>query len=158
MNTPIIPADESIDLRRGIDHIGVGIAAVIHDGNGKVLLMKRGQKARDEQGHWDVCGGAIEFGESIEAALRRELMEELQTTPLEITFLGAYDAHREYKGAKTHWVQLFHAVKVDPATVAIGEPHKIETIDWFTSDIFPEPLHSQFWKGMKLAQAQGIIS
>ena len=98
----IIPASEHIDHRRGVDHIGVGVVCIIHDGNGRILLMKRGQKARDEQGRWDVCGGAVEFGEPLLYALRRELMEELCVEPVKIEFLTGYDAHREHQGHKTH--------------------------------------------------------
>jgi 8-oxo-dGTP diphosphatase len=153
----IIPANESVDIRRGIDHIGVSIACIVHDGNGKVLLMKRGQKARDEQGRWDICGGAVEFGEQILDAIHRELEEELCTQPLDIQFLTAYDAHREHEGKKTHWIALVHSVQVDPRSVSIGEPHKIDTIDWFSSDNFPEPLHSQFWKSMEIALKHSVI-
>lgn len=40
--------------------------------NSKLLLLKK-----RHEGFWDIPGGRIEFGESIEAALRRELAEEL---------------------------------------------------------------------------------
>ncbi len=139
-------ADTKTDLRRGIDHIGVGVCAVVHDGKGNVLLMKRGEKARDERGKWDIVGGAIEFGEPVIDALRRELKEELCTEALEVEFLVAYDAHRVINNTETHWVQLVHFVKVDPAKVSIGEPHKIAEIGWFTKDNLPDPRHSQFDK------------
>ncbi len=158
MNLRITPAaEDTIDLRRGIDHIGVGVASVIHDGNGRILLMKRGPKARDEQGCWDICGGAIEFGESIEEAIRRELDEELRAEALDIKFLTAYDAHRVHEGSPTHWVQVIHAVRVDPKNVQIGEPHKIAEIGWFTTDSLPAPLHSQFSKSFQAAQEKGIV-
>ena len=70
-------ADTRVDLRRGIDHIGISASFVIHDGTGNVLLQRRGPGARDENGNWDVGGGAIEFGESIDEAIRREVKEEL---------------------------------------------------------------------------------
>lgn len=149
--------DDSLNLRRGFDHIGVGVCAVIHDGKGKILLMKRGPKARDEHGRWDICGGAIEFGESIDKAIRRELKEELCTKALEIDFLTVYDAHREHDGKKTHWVQIIHAVRVDPARVSIGEPHKIAEIGWFSADKLPRPLHSQFDKSVGAAKAAGFV-
>lgn len=153
----IHPAPAHIDHRRGIDHIGVGIVAVVHNGNGQILLMKRGLKARDEQGRWDVCGGAIEFGETIDQAVRREVLEELSTEPIDIVFLSAYDAHREHEGRKTHWVQIVHAVQVDPSKVSVGEPHKIDELRWFDIDAMPEPLHSQFSKCFTLAKEAGFL-
>jgi 8-oxo-dGTP diphosphatase len=150
-------ATEAVDLRRGIDHIGVGVCCVVHDGKGNMLMMKRGDKARDEQGRWDIVGGAIEFGESIDSAIKRELYEEICTKPLEIKFVGAYDAHREHNGDKTHWVQLLHTVLVNPDDVTIGEPHKIAELSWFTRSTLPEPLHSQFEKSFSIVTQLGII-
>lgn len=152
-------ASKKIDLRRGIDHIGVSATSVIHDGSGRVLLMKRGPEARDERGAWDNCGGAIEFGESIDEAIRREVREELCVDPLEIKFSHCYDAHRTHAdGNPTHWIALVHFVKVDPNGVKIGEPHKIAEIGWFTKDTFPEPLHTQFWKTIQPALDNGIVA
>lgn len=154
----IVPAEEKIDMRRGIDHIGVTVNSIIHDGEGNVLLMKRGPKARDERGRWDICGGALEFGELIEEGIRREVMEELCTEALEIRFLYAGEAHRiNHDKDKTHWVWLLHAVKIDPSKVKIGEPHKITDIAWHHSKNLPLPLHSQFHKALKHAKAHKII-
>ena len=58
---------------------------------------------------------------------------------------------------KTHWIAIMHAVKVDLKEVKIGEPDKIEDIDWFTSDNLPTPLHSQFWKSYQIALDEGIV-
>jgi len=82
-------ASDKVDLRRGVDHIGVSASFVVHDGQGRVLLQKRGTKARDEQGKWDVGGGAIEFGESIDEAVRREIKEELCVDPLDVEFCAS---------------------------------------------------------------------
>lgn len=158
MKFKVTIADEKTDMRRGIDHIGVGVVSAIHDGKGRLLLMKRGPKARDERGCWDVCGGSIEFGESIDEAIKREVMEELCAEPLEIDFMCTYDAHREHEGKRTHWVQVVHAVRVDPNKVKIGEPHKISEIRWFGLDDLPEPMHSQFFRTLKAAKEHKIIN
>jgi len=150
-------ADEKKDLRRGIDHIGISASFIIHDGKGSVLLQKRGASARDENGNWDVGGGAIEFGESIDEAVRREIKEELCVEPINLQFLTVYDAFRELKGVKTHWIAVMHAVQVNPTSVKIGEPDKIEELGWFNSNELPSPLHSQFWKSYQVALDKGIV-
>lgn len=150
-------ADNKKDLRRGVDYIGVSASFVIHDGKGQVLLHRRGAGARDENGRWDVGGGAIEFQETLEEAVRREIMEEFCTEPLDIQFLTVYDAFRELNGVKTHWIAVMHTVKVDPDKVKIGEPDKVDELGWFTSDNLPSPLHSQFWKSYQLALDKGIV-
>lgn len=145
------------NFKRGFDYIGVSACAVVHDGHGNILLMKRGAKARDEHGRWDITGGAIEFGQTIEETLRKELKEELCTEPLDIKFLTLYDAFREYEGSRTHWVALIHAVRVDPKTVKLGEPEKFDEIGWFNSNTLPSPLHSQFEKSKVAALKTGIL-
>ncbi len=60
----------------------VGVAAVVFRGDA-VLLVRRGQEpARDS---WSLPGGLVELGETLEEALRRELLEE---TGLPVTILG----------------------------------------------------------------------
>ena len=51
----------------------VGVGAVIVDA-GKVVLIRR--KYEPLKGHWSLPGGMVEVGETLEAALTRELLEE----------------------------------------------------------------------------------
>jgi len=51
----------------------VGVGAVIV-GEGKVLLVKR--KYEPLKGQWSLPGGMVEIGETLEAALAREMLEE----------------------------------------------------------------------------------
>lgn len=146
-----------MDRQRGIDFIGVSASFVVHDGSGRILLQQRGPQARDERGTWDIGGGAIEFGETIEAAIRREIREELGCEVLEMEFLTVYDAHRQIDGRPTHWVAIIYAVRVDPTTVKNGEPHKIAELGWFTGADLPSPRHSQFDKSFPVAVARGIV-
>lgn len=52
------------------------VAAAIRDARGRILLARR-TEGRDLAGLWEFPGGKREPGESAEAALRRELLEEL---------------------------------------------------------------------------------
>ena len=51
----------------------VGVGAVIVD-EGKILLIRR--KYEPLKGHWSLPGGMVEIGETLEAALTREMQEE----------------------------------------------------------------------------------
>lgn len=51
----------------------VGVGAVIFDGN-RVLLVKRAHAPL--RGEWSLPGGAVELGETLDAAVAREVLEE----------------------------------------------------------------------------------
>ena len=51
----------------------VGVGGVVVD-DGKVLLVRR--RYEPLKGHWSLPGGMVEIGETLEAALTRELLEE----------------------------------------------------------------------------------
>jgi ADP-ribose pyrophosphatase YjhB (NUDIX family) len=53
----------------------VSVAGVIIDDEGRALLIQR----RDN-GHWEPPGGVLEHGETIDEALRREILEETGLT------------------------------------------------------------------------------
>lgn len=61
------------DKRRYPDRPFVGVGAVIVR-DGKVLLVKR--KYEPLAGQWSLPGGAVEVGETLEACLVREMLEE----------------------------------------------------------------------------------
>ena len=137
-------------MKKGIDAIGVAVVYFCHDGQGRVVMSKRSAASRDEIGTWDIGAGALELGETVDEALRKEIREEYCTDVLSYEFLGYRDVHREHLGEKTHWLALDFAVLVDPAKVANGEPHKLDAVEWFTLDTLPENMHSQWPNFMRL--------
>jgi ADP-ribose pyrophosphatase YjhB (NUDIX family) len=61
------------DTRRHPERPIVAVGAVVLDG-ARVLLVKRGQEPL--KGQWSLPGGAVETGETLQAALAREVLEE----------------------------------------------------------------------------------
>ena len=117
----------------------VSVVFVCHDGNGRILLARRGPGARDEPGSWDCGAGALEFGEAFEQAVTREVGEEYAAAPLEIELRGVRNVLR----ADSHWVAVVFRVRVDAAAVSIGEPDKFDALGWYRPGELPAPLHSQ---------------
>lgn len=141
---------EKINFKKGEDYTGISIVFLCHDGKGNILLNKRSTKCRDEHGTWDPGGGGLEFGDTVENTLKKEIAEEYCTDVLDFEFLGYRDVHREHDGRKTHWLALDFKVLVDRNKVKNGEPHKLEAVEWFRLDNLPQPQHSQFPNFLRL--------
>lgn len=79
-----------LDLK---EHKHLGCYGLLMEGN-KILLIKK--KTGPYDGLLDLPGGSLEFGETTEATLKREFMEE---TGLDITKYELYDAN----SVKVEW-------------------------------------------------------
>lgn len=132
-------------IRKGFDYPGVTIVFFCHDGEGSFVMAKRGAQARDEHGRWDIGGGGLDFGMTVEATLRNEIREEYGAEVLAFACVGNRDIHRTHHGQPTHWIALDFVVHVDRRMVRNNEPQKFDAIDWFTLDALPPiaELHSQ---------------
>ena len=59
--------------------IRIGVGAVIEDDAGRILLVKHvPERGGFWQGKWICPGGRLEFGETIEEGIKREVKEETQ--------------------------------------------------------------------------------
>jgi ADP-ribose pyrophosphatase YjhB (NUDIX family) len=83
-------------MKKGEDYTGVTVVYFCHDGKGNFLLSKRSNQCRDEHGCWDPGGGGLEFGDTIENTLQKEIGEEYCTDVLDYEFLGFRDVHRTH--------------------------------------------------------------
>lgn len=142
-------------MRPGFDYTGIFAVFLCHDGQGKFLMAKRGNQARDEQGKWEFGGGGIEFAESPEEAARRELMEEYNCrTIYDLRPLNSFSLVREQECRRTHWIGFPFAIHIDPSEVRINEPEHIDSIGWFTLDALPDPLHPGVHRVISAYRAQ----
>jgi 8-oxo-dGTP diphosphatase len=101
--------------------VGVG-GVVIEDG--RTLLILRGSEPL--RGQWSIPGGTLELGESLEAGVARELLEE---TGLEVRVLDLIEVfdriftERDAGGGGTPQKPKFHYVIIDYLCERIsGEP------------------------------------
>ena len=118
------------DMKAGVDYIGVGVGALIFDDQGKILMSLRGPKARNEAGKWEVPGGAVEYGETFEAALVREVFEELGIHVRVKELLQVCD-HILVK-EQEHWVAPTYMCEIVSGTPCIQEPEKCTQIGWYS--------------------------
>jgi len=125
-------------MQPGTDIIGVGVGIILLDPRGRLFLARRGPKTRNERGLWEFPGGAVEFGEKLADALRREMREEFG---IEIEVGALVDvADHILADEKQHWVSPTFVGVIKSGEPSIREPEKCSEIRWFLPDELPDGL------------------
>ncbi len=76
------------------------VSAVLVNPKGQVLLQQRDDKPElPYAGYWALFGGRIEDGEQPEIALRRELIEEIELSDIQLQFWKVYERFHPEKQA-----------------------------------------------------------
>ena len=90
----------------------VGVGGVVLDAEGRVVLVRR--RFEPLAGCWSLPGGAVDVGETLEAAVAREVLEETGLEVVVDRFLGWVERIDD----AYHFVILDFAVTVLDASVA----------------------------------------
>ncbi len=125
-------------MKRGIDYIGVGVGAIIVDDRGRLFLARRGPQAKNERGLWEFPGGAVEFGERLTDALKREMREEYGIEVEIGELLDVADHILPEEGQ--HWVSPSFICKIVTGKPVICEKAKCTEIGWFALEQVPDDL------------------
>jgi 8-oxo-dGTP diphosphatase len=107
-----------------MEHPKIGVAVIIHDGNGRVLMGLR-QKSGPGNGKWQFPGGHLEMYESLDACAARETREEVDIEIENISFLDL--SNNPWPEHGKHYVTLFML-----AQLKSGVPKGVESYctDW----------------------------
>ena len=106
---------------RGESHSGSKLLhPVVHlhlfDSSGRIYLQQRPLWKDIQPGKWDTAvGGHIDYGETVEAALRRETQEELGLTDLSVEFLLKYVFESERERELVHVFRATYDGDVRPS-------------------------------------------
>jgi 8-oxo-dGTP diphosphatase len=102
----------------------LAVDCVVFDGGGRVLLIRR--KNRPYQGSYALPGGFVEIGETVEAACRRELLEETGVKAGGLRLVGIYsDPKRDPRG---HTCSVVFLIRV--ARVAANAGSDAAAVEW----------------------------
>lgn len=125
-------------MKQGEDYIGVGGGVLILNEKNETLLLKRGKKSKNEVGYWNKPGGAVDYGETLINAMKREVKEEIG---VDVKIFG-YLLHSDHiiKKDKQHWVGFNLLGKIKTGTPRIMETDKHNDMKWFSLRALPKKL------------------
>jgi ADP-ribose pyrophosphatase YjhB (NUDIX family) len=125
------------EIRQLIGHrplLLVGATVFVVDAQNRLLLLKR----VDNQ-CWGPPGGAVEPGEVVEDAGRRETLEEAGLTPEELSLYGVYSGEEQFyrypNGDEVHVVAVVYICRQYTGDVRISPEHT--EWGWFGLDELP---------------------
>ena len=107
-----------------------GVGAVIFD-QGRVLLVKRGHAPL--KGEWSLPGGAVELGETLEAAVAREVLEETGLVVDVGPVVEVVDrVHRDADGrVEYHYIVIDYLCHAnDAADVGLAAASDADDVQW----------------------------
>ena len=112
------------------------VAAIIHDAEGRIFATQRGYG--DMKDGWEFPGGKMELGETPEEALKREILEELDTKIVVERLLTTVD----YDYPKFHLTMHCFICSVESGSLTLKEHEAarwlklsdIYSVDWLPAD------------------------
>ena len=112
------------------------VAAIIHDAEGRIFATQRGYG--DMKDGWEFPGGKMELGETPEEALKREILEELDTKIVVERLLTTVD----YDYPKFHLTMHCFICSIESGSLTLKEHEAarwlklsdIYSVDWLPAD------------------------
>lgn len=111
----------------------IGVAAIIKRGD-KILMGLR--KGAHGNGTWSFPGGHLEFNETFECCVIREVKEETGLEVCGTRFVTATNDIMTDDGK--HYVTIFMEVLIDEGEPVVCEPHRCDCWEWFDIDRMPK--------------------
>jgi ADP-ribose pyrophosphatase YjhB (NUDIX family) len=102
-----------------LSRVALGVNALVLDQAGRVLLVRHGY-----MGGWQLPGGGVDAGETPEAAIRRELHEEVGLEGGRLSWVGHYARRILWMG---HVVALY---RIEGATLDFKPGLEVQAICW----------------------------
>jgi len=112
------------------------VAAAIFNDKGEVLLQKR-----KDVNKWCIISGHVEFGETIEAAILREIEEETNIKANIVRFIGVYSSPSSqtynYKDRTVQYITSYFEAKLTNAISPTFSNNETQELKFFNPDNLP---------------------
>ncbi len=114
----------------------IAMVAVIKDSNGKILIIREATDDYEDgysAGKWTMPGGRLEIGERWEDGLRREILEEIGLSNLQLLqpiYIGEWTPI--IKTVRTQIVGIFYLCLYSGEEVKLSNEH--DSYEWVESD------------------------
>jgi 8-oxo-dGTP diphosphatase len=126
----------------------IAVRGVLLDHLGRFLILRRAKEARGEKGYWELPGGGLDFGETPQDALKREVFEETHLSCRITEPLVVWNHHRE---DQVQIIGMTFSCDLPEGDIVLSHEH--DDYAWVTLDtlkdykVFPELLEeaSGFW-------------
>jgi 8-oxo-dGTP diphosphatase len=102
--------------------------------HGKILLIKRGREPF--KGMYALPGGFVEYGESVEDAVARELLEETGLKTRIVRMLGIYS--KPGRDPRGHVASVVFVLETEKGSAIAGDD--ASAIEWFPLSNLPEKM------------------
>lgn len=106
---------------------------ILVNNKGEILLVKR--KIDPKKGYWDVPGGFVDFRETIEDSMKREVKEELGIDLSNIEYFMSTPDLYEYKGFTYNTLCFFFITNIEGEVFTPADD--ITEARFFTPDMIP---------------------
>ncbi len=130
--------DYILKLRQYVGHhpiLMLGAVLLVLDERNRLLMMKR-----SDSNLWGIPGGAVELGEVIESAAKRETMEEVNLEIGEMSLFGIFSGPELYykypNGDEVYNVSIVYLSHEWRGEIKLNDEHT--EWNWFAADDIPD--------------------
>jgi len=109
------------------------VEAVIPNEKGEILMMKRA--SNPQVGWWGLIGGYVDWNETLDEAIKREVKEETGLDATTVTFLKHFDSiDRDLDGRQN----IGHCFVVQATGTLQRQIEEVSELRWFPLEALPE--------------------